>query len=184
MRTCQVLGCNKVKKRRSGYCSMHRARLSRTGRLDKVTPFERIMKKTRQSGECIEYTGPLNKGGYGRCRVNNIKTLVHRHVYEVSKCPIPNGMLVCHKCDNPSCIKIEHLFLGTHYDNCHDAMDKGRKLSLKGENHGMHKLTICDILIIRGLQKMTYKQIAIIYNVTISNIHMIRKRKSWKHIPK
>lgn len=127
---CTAGMCNKTRKKGDGlYCSMHRARLTRRGRLDKPSYMEVIFRnsKTMPSG-CIEWQGYRNKLGYGRRRFRGEKQLVHREVYSLihGGRPIPSGLLVCHRCDNPSCINPAHLFLGTHKDNCQDAIKKGR----------------------------------------------------------
>ena len=123
---CMVNGCEKPnKKKDSKYCSMHRARLTRTGRLDKSTPYERMMSKTITNGGCVEYTGYTDGLGYGRVR-NGAKVLTHRLSWEHHNGPIPKGLLICHSCDNPPCVNVNHLFLGTNKDNVQDAINKGR----------------------------------------------------------
>lgn len=79
------------------------------------------------SNECFEYQGYLNQG-YGHIHHLNKDILVHRLSYEVANnIKIPEGLCVCHKCDNPACINPEHLFLGTLQDNMTDSKNKGRK---------------------------------------------------------
>jgi hypothetical protein len=64
--------------------------------------------------------------GYGTFKEGTKTSLAHRMAWEARKGPIPPNMCVCHKCDNPPCMNINHLFLGTHQDNMHDANEKGR----------------------------------------------------------
>lgn len=64
--------------------------------------------------------------GYGRITVEGRRVYEHRWVWEQVHGPIPEGMVVMHTCDNPPCVNIEHLRLGTHADNQHDKMAKGR----------------------------------------------------------
>ena len=108
---------------------MHRARLQRTGRLDKKSLHERIeenIERITESG-CWVWMGYINKLGYGRFRVNGKKVLAHRAAYEEYKEKIPDDKIACHDCDNPSCVNPEHIFIGTHQDNHDDAIKKGRK---------------------------------------------------------
>lgn len=83
-------------------------------------------------GTCWQWTkGPKN--GYGQVWWGGRLQLVHRVCWELSYGPIPEGMLVCHRCDNPPCVRPSHLFLGTHGDNARDAWAKGRASLLKGQ---------------------------------------------------
>lgn len=74
---------------------------------------------------CIEWTGLKDKDGYGMLYRLGI-TRAHRVSYTTYKGPIPEGALICHRCDNPSCINPAHLFLGTHKINADDRDLKGR----------------------------------------------------------
>lgn len=65
-------------------------------------------------------------GGYGNLRMGKGKILAHRHAYQLTYGPIPSGMDVCHRCDNPPCCRPDHLFLGTHAENMADMVAKGR----------------------------------------------------------
>lgn len=126
---CVVIGCNKPKKRFDLlYCSMHRARLARNGRLTLKSKLEILLSRCIVNPDtyCWEYTKYINKWGYGRLRYNGKKHLAHRLIYEFIIGNIPKNMLVCHHCDNPKCINPYHLFVGTNKDNHTDAIKKGR----------------------------------------------------------
>jgi len=66
------------------------------------------------------------KFGYGRFKLNGKNEAAHRASWVIHNGPIPSGLLVCHKCDIPSCVNPDHLFLGTHKDNSRDRDIKGR----------------------------------------------------------
>ena len=84
---------------------------------------------------CLEWTGWRHPRGYGKMTVHvdgkQTGRLTHRVAWELANGPIPEGMLVCHRCDNPSCCNPDHLFLGTDVDNMRDAREKGR--AVRGE---------------------------------------------------
>lgn len=80
---------------------------------------------TRESG-CIEWQGAKNDKGYGQVVLGKARVYAHRFFWEVENGPIPDGMQVLHKCDNPPCVNTAHHFLGTHLDNSRDKVAKGR----------------------------------------------------------
>lgn len=100
---------------------------------------------------CREWSGRRNSKGYGRLFVDGRRWLAHRHAWVLANGPIPDGMFVLHRCDNPPCCEPSHLFLGTLADNNADRDRKGHHVSLSGERHGMSKLTGPDASEIRRL---------------------------------
>ena len=127
LKPCTVNECNKTAKKNDILCSMHRARLTRTGRFTLRSPLDKLCSMVSVNAFlCLEFTGYKNERGYGRLRYKGKKMLAHRLMWLLKKGSIPKGMLVLHKCDNPSCCNIEHLFLGTHKDNYKDALQKDR----------------------------------------------------------
>ena len=76
--------------------------------------------------DCWEWQCATNNIGYGFFRDGDKMRTAHRVSYELFKGPIPKGMVVCHKCDNPKCVNPDHLWLGTMQDNYNDMVSKGR----------------------------------------------------------
>jgi hypothetical protein len=93
------------------------------------TPEERFWSKVQKTETCWLWMGARHPhGGYGQFVGPPIKELrAHRYSWVLAYGPIPDGLLVCHRCDNPPCVRPDHLFLGTHLDNALDMMAKGRK---------------------------------------------------------
>ncbi len=76
---------------------------------------------------CWEWIGAQIPKGYGQIRyIKRRQILTHRLAWEELSGPIPDGLYVCHHCDNPPCVRLDHLFLGTQADNMEDMMLKGR----------------------------------------------------------
>jgi hypothetical protein len=83
---------------------------------------------------CWEWQAGISSRGYGAFSIRSVNYGAHRISYELYVGPIPEGMFVCHKCDNPKCVNPEHLFLGTPDDNMQDKMQKGRHILPLGED--------------------------------------------------
>lgn len=136
--------------------------------------------------ECWEWIGTKTSGyGYfGTGQRCSKVGLAHRFSYELHYGPFDKSLDVCHKCDNPGCVRPEHLFLGTHQDNMADKIKKGRAIYINGERCHSAKLDEKKVFDIRDLRKngMLVKDIAKRFNVTSSAICSVVKRKTWKHI--
>jgi len=78
------------------------------------------------SAGCLEWAGGRDRDGYGRIWSAGLTLKTHRVAWALENGPIPPGMHVLHKCDNPPCCSAAHLFIGTHSDNVADKMAKGR----------------------------------------------------------
>lgn len=145
---------------------------------------------TKSYARCWIWTGD-RLGHYGRFYVGNRRAVsAHRYAYELARGPIPRGMYVCHHCDNPVCVRPDHLFLGTPKDNAVDMFRKGRARPNKlppqppGEEHAMAKLTEDQVRQIRADYKggESQRSIGKRYGVTRSTIQLIVTGKRWAHV--
>lgn len=139
---------------------------------------------------CWDWSGNKDTNGYGRLYRDPRQSpfYAHRLSYQIYRGAIPSGMEVCHSCDNPSCTNPHHLFLGTHKDNVHDMIKKGRARGkgLSGEANPSAILTWEKVNKIRaeysGRYKggMTLKKLAEKYDVHFSTIGLIIQGKIWR----
>jgi hypothetical protein len=102
---------------------------------------------------CVIWTGAKTPKGYGQIRVNYKCLQTHRATWELAHGPVPKGMQVLHKCDNPPCRELTHLFLGTAQDNSDDMKRKGRSPITRGGRNGKSKLTDAQVTAIRKRAK-------------------------------
>ena len=86
---------------------------------------ERFWPRVRKGDGCWEWQGHRSSHGYGKIGCGGKDIGTHRVAWELAHGPIPAGMHVCHRCDNPPCVRPDHLFLGTHSDNMRDLAEKG-----------------------------------------------------------
>lgn len=136
---------------------------------------------TPQPDSCI----PWGKGnGYGRFWDDNGHLIgAHQFAWEQVHGPVPEGMCVCHHCDNPPCVNVDHLFLGTFQDNSSDMAKKGR--GANGEGNGNSRLTQEDVVAIRRMyteDRQTPQAIADRFGVSRYAVRCILDKTTWKHV--
>lgn len=151
---------------------------------DRVTSmfWERVSK----TDGCWIWSGNRSPRGYGRIKVKGITRLAHRFSWALHYGLPPSDMMVCHTCDNPSCVNPSHLFIGTAKDNAKDMIDKGRKVIVKGDDVYNAKLTNQDVVEMRrvySLGQKTAAEIAVDYGVTKEVARNAIKGITWKHVP-
>jgi len=135
-----------------------------------------------ESDGCWWFVGSKNKHGYGLLVYKNKSYYAHRRSWEAFNGDIQDGLCVLHKCDNPSCVNPDHLFLGTRKDNIIDKVNKGRQSSLFGEKNKASKLTEEKVKEIRSKyipKKYTYKMLSKEFNVSLCTIRDVIKRNTW-----
>lgn len=132
--------------------------------------------------ECWEWQGPRNDDNYGRLNFYGRVRGAHRYSYELHFGPIPKGFQVLHRCDNPSCVNPNHLFLGKPADNAADKVAKGRHP--RGEDCVRAKLTeeiVREIFRLRE-QGALQSEIAEKLGTSQKNVSSVLRRKSWAHV--
>lgn len=132
---------------------------------------------------CMLWPHCVGADGYGQVRVADGMDKCHRVAYRGLVGEIPNGLFVCHKCDDPRCCRPEHLFLGTHVDNMRDMVRKGR--SCVGEKYSRAKLDNAAVRAIREMYAGTDKTIATIalmFGVSQSHACKVINHTSWAHV--
>lgn len=169
---------------------------------------QRYWSKVLKTEGCWIWTASKTKAGYGQIQIRALSHMpihAHRMAWELRNGPIPKGMHVLHRCDNPSCVNPDHLFLGTQSDNNRDRLEKGRTASgdqngarthpeknpfvvnggsgLSGEKHPMARLSLDQVLEIRILAKNaprgTQRKLARRYGVSETQISRIVLGRSY-----
>lgn len=167
---------------------------------------ERFWSKVEKGRGCWLWKADVSTSGYGRFWItgpNARQVQAHRFAYEDVVGPIPEGMWVLHTCDNPPCVRPDHLFLGTQQDNTDDMVAKGRQAQgdrhgsrlhperlargprwgggrLFGERNPSAKLTQAQVDAIRQ-SNASSRDLAAQYGVGKRAIEKIRSGKRWPH---
>lgn len=150
--------------------NLKRAAFIRNGSL---TPEQRFWSKVEKSDGCWEWQGQRNRKGYGELSISSKWVKAHRYSWSLVNGQIADGLFVCHRCDNPCCVRPSHLFLGTTTENQVDAAIKGRR----GK-----RLTKAAVLAIRARSSESPFALAGVFGVSHSTIHDVIQRRTWRHV--
>jgi hypothetical protein len=148
------------------------------------TLVELILKDAVESANgCLEYRKNL-RSGYGRVKYKSKAYSAHRIILENVQKPLDTTLKALHSCDNPSCVKLEHLRWGSQKDNTADAINRGRYVKMIGSTNGRAKLTDKLVLEIKELYQSgkTQRQIGDLFGMSNQMISNIVTGKSWKHL--
>jgi hypothetical protein len=150
----------------------------------RLSAARRLATHTIKSEGCWEWTGARTHG-YGRIGYEGRVILTHRLAYDLAYGSVPSDVDVLHHCDNPACVRPDHLFLGTAKDNAQDMMAKGRGgyRTWRGEENGHAKLTRIQVASIRAeyaTGKVSQRNLARQYGMAQTTIGAILRGKTWK----
>lgn len=158
-----------------------------TYRKPKIALEHRFWSKVQKSdGGCWIWTGAKDSNGYGylASTLGIPARKAPRVSYELHNDPIQEGLCVCHRCDNPSCVRPDHLFLGTRADNNRDRESKGRGNHAKGERVHSAKIDADGVRKIREMraQGLSQQKIADALGLSQVSVGRVLLGKTWKHV--
>jgi hypothetical protein len=142
---------------------------------------ERLYEKTSPNGECLEWLGCTGVGGYGRITYKGKSVYTHIAMWKVEKGEIPNGLCVLHTCDNPKCINIAHLTLGSHRSNMEDRDKKGR-WKHPGPYGSLSSVEAEQIRTSYSTGNFTIVQLSQKFKVAYNTVYLVLKNKIHKPI--
>lgn len=136
-----------------------------------------------ESDQCWNWLAGCGKAGYGSLTIRQKRWTSHRFAWTITNGTIPDGLFICHSCDNRKCCNTSHLFLGTAADNVRDAVSKNRNAS--GEKSSSAILTEQQVREIRKRYAqggITTYGLGDEYGVSFTTIHAVITRRSWKRV--
>lgn len=162
-------------------------------KLRNMTTNERFWAKVKKGDGCWEWQAAIKDTGYGVFQIGKWQASklvkAHRYAWELTNGAIPDGLWVLHKCDNPKCVRPDHLFLGDAFTNMNDCAAKGRLGSQvhpearpRGERHWKTKFTQKDVDSIR-MRRDSGEMITALaseYGVDRHTISNIFYRRTWR----
>jgi DNA-binding CsgD family transcriptional regulator len=143
----------------------------------------RLVREPEPDG-CWIWPGHVTNRGYGQLTWKGRRVNMHRIAYEWAFGPIPDGLIVCHRCDVRRCCNPAHLFLGSHADNAADRDRKGRNDRRSGERHPMSRLTADEVREVRHLKEsgVSAPEIARRFGVSRQYVYDLTTGRRWAHL--
>ena len=181
----KIIDAHSVKRGKTSSCGcFSKESLAMGHRWKKQTHEERaaetLLKHIVKTDTCWVWKGRTNKKGYGIIGFRNEDgRMAHRVAWILKNGEIPEGLCVCHKCDNPPCVNPDHLFLGTNQENIADRHAKGRSNAPRGEQHGMSVLNDHQVKQIQSDPRPS-RQVGKTYGISKTHVLRIKKGESWK----
>jgi hypothetical protein len=145
---------------------------------------ERFWRRVDKTRDCWVWIGARSGGGYGQIGRDRLVHYVHRLSWTIHFGEVPDGLLVCHTCDNRVCVRPEHLFLGRKQDNNQDCASKFRGNGRK--NSPVARLDDDEVLEIRAVYRaggISQHALAARYDVAQMTISKIVRGETWKRLP-
>jgi len=137
------------------------------------------------SGDCWEWRGRTNNARYGYLWLDGAQWLAHRAAWAAVNGPIPVGLYICHRCDNPLCVNPNHLFLGSPQENTQDSIAKGRSMGHPpAEARRKPRLRALADDTVRAIRQATgtQEEIAQRFNVSRPYVSELRSGKRKAHV--
>lgn len=192
--TCQH--CGKPCLKSGKYCSQacfysHRRNPDQA---DVAKRFWEKVHKGDAADACWVWVASTTRRGYGTIRIGGRQLAAHRLSWELHNGPISDGLFVCHRCDNPMCVRPDHLWLGSHTENMQDMVAKGRRVDgpslnpeqrARGASHGCARLSNEDVVAMRALYDAgdaSAKELAERFGLSLRHTFKIVRRQSWRHL--
>lgn len=160
----------------------------RSGELRPLSLKDRFWKQVEKTESCWLWVGTKTKAGYGKIQLNGKTLLAHRIAWYLEYGQYPE-FNACHVCDNPSCVRVEHLYDATQKQNIADKLSKNRQKrfgplpgSQNSENHPQARLTWEQVRVIRELHKLgkPVKEIAYDFSLSIGCVYDLLAHRTWR----
>lgn len=189
-RSCKFDGCEEpVKGKKIGLCAGHSTQFYLKRDLTPIfrgTDEEKFLSNVvrgKSEYDCWDWrAAKAVRGGYGIMSFSGKPMRANRISWIVFRGEIPDGMQVCHACDNPPCCNPEHLFLGSAKENAADMISKGRQKPTRGTDHPMSKLSGDQVgeIVVKGIvDKIGTRELGRQYGVSYETVAWILKGKRY-----